>query len=296
MTKQELLNQVTEALAGSSPSTIQQFRSIIGKFYDHSNGVFTRSQVVSYIKKMEKQGYAAGTRAMHFRVLKRGFEIAKKFDLTIDWPFYKRAPAELPVSVAEWDVQAPSIPVAELKTIIDGAKDNKLPPDWAALVAVSSIYGLRRIEMVELMPEFLDLKARTLRIITAKHGRSREHLIPEEIEPYLASYPFGKYSEFKLSGVYHEIRLGVGLPVVYGTGFHCFRRTLDTALSYIFPEPVVEEFLRWKKSSMRMARRYWTPPEGSSEKIIFGLEPFPTFGGELVYGKHPFLSLWKKKV
>lgn len=296
MTKQELLHQVNEELAGSGDHTIRQFCSIIARFYDFSDGSFTRKQVVNYIKNLEKEGYAAGTRAMHFRVLKRGFEIAaKKIDNTVEWPFSKRPPAELPIDIAEWDVKAPVIPIEELKVTIKGAKNGKIPPELSSLVAVSSIYGLRRIEIMELVPEFLDLDRGILRVVTAKHGRAREHLIPEEIKPYLSDYPFGKYSEFKLSQVYHEIRQTAGLPVVYGEGFHSVRRALTTALSYIFPEPIVEDFMRWRKpKSMRMVRHYWTPPSSEVvERIVFGLEPFPTYGGELVYGKHPFLDFWR---
>lgn len=87
----------------------------------------------------------------------------------------------------------------------------------------------------------------------------------------------------------------VGPPIVYGTGFHSIRRSLTTALSYRFPEPIVEDFIRWKKpKSMRMVRHYWTPPSSEVvERIVFGLEPFPTYAEELAYGRHPFLDFWK---
>ena len=294
MTKEELLHQVKEELAGSGDHTIRQLVSVIARFYDFSQGNFTRGEVVKYIKDLDRRGYAAGTRVWHYRILKRGFEIAHKLNPEIEWSFGKRAPSELPVDVAEWDIKALPIPVEELKIMIDGAKDNKLPAEWGALIAASSIYGLRRIELVELMPEFLDLNNGILRVITAKHGRSREHLIPEGIKPYLSHYPFGKYSDFKLSRLYHEIREAVGLPVVYGSGFHSVRRLLDTQLLYIFPYPVVRTFLRWKKSRTDMVMHYWTPPSDRAvENIVFGVEPFPTYSGEMVYGRHPFLEFWR---
>jgi len=289
--KADVLKQVGDALVGSGAHTISQFQSIIGRFCDHSGGRFTRDQVVSYIKKMDKKGYAAATRAMHYRVLKRCFEIMK-----VEWPFGKRAPSELPVSVAEWDVVAPPIPVEELKTIISNAKNGGMPADWVALTAVSTIYGLRRIELTEITPECIDLGRGLMRVVTAKHGRAREHLIPDVIKPYMEAYPYEKYSAFKLSQVYHGIREASGLPTVYGAGFHSVRRSLVTSLSYVFPEPIVRDFLRWKKSSVDMVRRYWTPPSTDVvEKIIFGMEPFPTYGGEMVYGQHPFLEMWSQE-
>jgi integrase len=292
MTKTELIEKVNAELAGSSKSTIFQFKSIAARYYDFSNGSFTRDSVVKYIKNMERKHYAAATRAMHYRVLKRIFDMAHKLDSTVEWSFAKRAPSELPIQVADWDVKAPAIPIEELKTIIDGAKDSKLPSEWTALVAVSSIYGLRRIEMMELSPDSIDLSKGVLRVVTAKHGRLRAHLIPEEIKPYLEDYPFGKYSEYQLSQVYHDIRDSVGLPRAYGTGWHSCRRALDSQLLFIFPYPVVRTFLRWKKSSMDMPMRYWSPPEGEVDEIVFGLRPFVNYTGELVYGKHPFLKLW----
>jgi len=288
MTEAELLTQLKEALAGSSEHTIGQFSSIMKRFYRFSSGNFTRSEVVGYIRKLERGGYAAGTRRLHFGVLKRAFQLAG-----VEWPFGRKPPAELPVSVAEWDVKAPPIALADLKLIINGAKDGAFPRDWTALIGLSSIYGLRRIELMELAPECMNLDNGTLRVVTAKHGRAREHLIPEVLKPYLTDYPFRKYSEFKLTQGYHLMREAVGLPYAYGEGFHGVRRTLVTALLYIFPEPIVSDFMRWKKSSMSMVRHYWTPSSPQVvERTVFGLEPFPAYGGELVYGKHPFLEFW----
>lgn len=288
MTEAELLTQLKEALAGSSEHTIGQFGSIMKRFYRFSSGNFTRSEVVGYIRKLERGGYAAGTRRLHYGVLKRMFQLAG-----VEWPFGRKPPGELPVSVAEWDVKAPPIDLSDLKLIINGAKDGAFPRDWTALIGLSSIYGLRRIELMELAPEYLDLDGGKLRVVTAKHGRAREHLIPEVLKPYLTDYPFGKYSEFKLTQGYHLMREAVGLPYAYGEGFHGVRRTLVTALLYIFPEPIVSDFMRWKKSSMSMVRHYWTPSSPQVvERTVFGLDPFPAYGGELVYGKHPFLEFW----
>jgi len=275
MNKNELIKRIDERLAGSSKHTISQFKAVISRFYDFSKGDFTRASVVKYIQKLERDGYAPGTRKTHYRIIKRGFEFVE-----VPWPFGKRPPSELPIEVAEWDVERIPIAVEDVEAMVTGAKNGTLSPAQVALLCASTVYGLRRIELVELSSELLDLENGRLRIVTAKHGRSREHLIPEMIKLYLKSYPFGKYNEFGLSQAFHQIRQAVGLPRVEGMGWHSIRRTIDTLLLNVLPLPVVRDYLRWKKSSMEMALVYWTPLSVEEiDKQVFEVHPFLPFWG-----------------
>lgn len=253
--KKELLERVARALAGSSAHTISQFQAVASRFYSFSNGELSRGTIVKYIQSLDKQGYAPGTRALHFRILKRVFEING-----VPWEFGKRPPSELPIEIPSWEVERPVIPFDEIEMMINGAKNGKVPPAWAGILAASTVYGLRRIEMIELSPELVDLDAGWLRVITAKHGKSREHVIPDEIKPYLRNYPYGQYSESGLSQIFHAIRAGAGLSRVYGGGWHSIRRCLDTYLVDHFGVPIARDYLRWKKSTFEMAIVYWTPP------------------------------------
>jgi len=266
--------------------------------------------VVAYIQRLEKKGYSAGTRRTTYSILKRGFDIAHTLDESIIWPFGKKPPSELPVDVAEWEVNAPIISLEELKTMIAGAKDGAIPGPAAAILAASSIYGLRRIEMIELKPENMDIRKGALRVTTAKHGRAHEHLVPEELKPYLEHYPFQAYSPVGLSNLYHQIRQVVGLEIVHGSGWHSVRRLVASTLLFVYPLPLVKAFLRWKMGSMDIALTYFKMPAKQVDRMIFGLESFPSVQGpspevnevesltqnligKMVTAEHPFLKLWR---
>ena len=299
MTLPDLLQKLAQEMAGSSQSTVRHFRSVMEGFYHFSKGEFTRAAVVSYIQRLEKKGYSAGTRRTTYSILKRGFDIAHTLDGSIIWPFGKKPPSELPVDVAEWEVNAPILPLEELKTMIAGAKDGTVPGPAAAILAVSSIYGLRRIEMIELKPENMDIRRGVLtpnlamRVTTVKHGRAHEHLVPEELRPYLEQYPFQAYSPVGLSNLYHQIRQAVGLEIVHGSGWHSIRRLVASSLLFIYPLPLVKAFLRWKMGSMDIAMTYFKMPAKQVDRMIFGLESFPSTTGEMVTAEHPFLKLWR---
>jgi len=289
MIKDELLNKVTEELAGSNERTTKQFVTIISQFYTFSGGDFTKRAVVNYIKKLAKDGYSPGTNKLHYRVLKRGFEIAGKLDSSIEWPFSKRAPAEIETLMASipWEESENKIAFSaeEIKQLVDAAKEDKLGGAATALVALSTTYGLRRIEMADLDSESLNLKTKRLRVFTKHGSKLREHIIPDEIIDYLRDYRPLR-SEFKLSEIFHDIERASGLPERYGTGWHSIRRGLvnnligveldmpvQKALVYIY------DFMRWKKSiSFQMIGTYFT------EK--------PEIVDEAILKAHPFLKFW----
>jgi integrase len=290
MTKTELLDRVTKEIAGSSEQTTKQFVKVTSQFYTFSGGEFTRRAVVNYIKNLAREGYGPGTNRLHYRVLKRSFDIAGKLDPSIEWPFSKRAPAEIELLMTDipWEENKNKVAFTaeEIRQMIDAAKEGKLSGLGVALVALSTTYGLRRIEMADLDPESLNLKTKRLRVFTKHGSKLREHVIPDEIIRYLKDYQPLR-SEFKLSEIFHDIERDSGLPERYGTGWHCIRRGLvnnlvgakldmpaQKALLYIY------DFMRWKKSiAFQMIGTYFTEPP----KVI----------DEAILKVHPFLGYWR---
>jgi len=294
MTKDELLNKVIEELAGSNERTTKQFVKIISQFYTFSSGDFSKRAVVNYIKKLAKDRYSPGTSKLHYRILKRGFDIAGKIDPSIEWPFSKRAPAEIEMLMTDipWEESENKIAFSadEIKQMIDAAKQGKLDniSPGVALVALSTTYGLRRIEMADLDPDLLNLKTKRLRVLTKHGSRLREHIIPDQIIPYLEDY-WPLRSEFKLSEIFHDIERASGLPERYGTGWHCIRRGLVNSLVTVkldVPEQqallYIYDYLRWKKSmTFGMLGTYFTEDFRVVDRAI--LEA------------HPFLSYWENE-
>lgn len=294
MTKDDLLNKVTEELAGSNERTTKQFVKISSQFYTSSSGDFTRRAVVNYITKMAEKGYGPGTVRLHFRVLKRSFEIASKIEPGIEWPFSKRPPAEIEnvMTSIPWQENENKIAFSadDIKQMIDAAKqgfpnmrderEDNLKGISVALVALSTTYGLRRIEMADLDSDVLNLKTKRLRVFTKHGSRLREHIIPGEIIEYLKGYrPL--YSEFKLSQILHDIEKASGLPERYGTGWHSIRRSVVNALVNTGLDKLyIYSFLRWKLSmSFGMLGTYFTVPD---EKV-----------DEVVLQSHPYLKFWE---
>ena len=288
MTKTELLNKLTEELAGSNERTTKQFASIISQFYTSSGGIFTRRAVVNYITKMAQKGYAPGTNRLHFRVLKRAFEIAAKIDPTIEWPFSKRAPAEIDTALADipWQENKIAFSSDDVKQLIDAVKEGKLSGVGEgklggvanALVALSTTYGLRRIEMADLDSDSLNLKTKRLRVLTKHGSRLREHIIPDEIIPYLKDYRPLR-SEFKLSEVFHDIERASGVPERYGTGWHSIRRSVVNALVNTGLDKLyIYSYMRWKLSmSFGMLGTYFSVPDLEVDEAVQKLLPYLKF-------------------
>lgn len=283
MTKQELLDKAIKELAGSDERTTKQFVKIINQFYASGGGDFTRGAVVNYINKMAKQGYAPGTNRLHFRVLHWGFNVASKIDSEIEWPFPKRAPVEIETAMADipWEESKIAFSAEDIKQLIDAAKEGKLGGAGNALVALSTTYGLRRIEMANFDSDSLNLETKRLHVLTKHGSRLREHIIPDEIIPYLEHYKPLR-SEFKLSKAFHDIEKASGLPERYGTGWHCVRRGLlnnlikarldvpeQQALLYIY------DYMRWKKSmTFGMIGTYFTEDPQVVDRKILEIHPF----------------------
>jgi len=286
LNQKAVLTNLRHALSGSSPSTIAQFCACAERFMYYSDNEFTREAVVGYIQKLDREGYAAGTRKLHYNILKRIFAING-----VEWPFGKRPPSELPVEVAEWDVERIPIKPAEVCAMIVVAKPQ---PAWAAILALSTTYGIRRVELLDLRPECL--LPGIIRIRTAKHGRQREHLIPSPIQPYLNNYPFGQFTEYKLSELFHKIRRQANLPKLEGGGWHSIRRTLDTIflVQERLPLPIVQSFMRWKKSSREMPLLY-ACPEILGEGGDGNEAASPIDVDRQVFAVHPFLKLWEQR-
>ena len=168
-------------------------------------------------------------------------------------------------------------------------------PDEKAFLAISSTYGTRRTEMVQLTQADVNLKGKTIHIATAKHGRERTHLIPEVIVPYLNEYNFDTdRSEFSLFTLWYRLEYRIGLEHTDQVGFHSIRRTLNTILLDHLPEARVMSFLRWKqRTSSHMPYRYsaqrFVGREGLTTKVVGEAKDVDT----KIFEVHPFLKYWR---
>lgn len=292
MNNTSLIGNYSKGLA-STGKTRTLFLRFASDFLDYANGDFSRETISKYIEHLREQHhYSDGSINFAFRVARTLFSRNEAIlkNEGFEWP-YRRG--ESP-QIREDRIQAPALHPGTIGRAIAAVKDNN-EPDEKAFLALSTTYGLRRVEMVNLEARDLKLKDRTIHIATAKHGRERTHLIPEIIIPYLAGYDFSqKRSENFIFTLWYHIEHRIALSHTDQVGWHSIRRSLNTILLRRLPEATVMSFLRWKqRTSSHMPFRYsaikFVGEEGESTEVV---------GDALdvdnqVFEVHPFLEYWQ---
>jgi len=254
-------------------------------YLDFADGNYTRDSVLGYLDELKtKQGYGDSSIRFVFSIIRTLF--ARN---NLDWPFRR---GEAP-QVRESNINAPALEPDVIIEMIDLVKTEGTP-DERFYLSLSTTYGVRREELLELGSEDINLAGKTIYIHTLKHGRERTHVIPDEIVPMLKEHKFNAISEFKLLELWYRIEYNVGLKHIDGVGFHSIRRTLNTLLLDELPETVVMSFLRWKqRTSSVMPYRYsaqrFVGKEGVTTRVIGEFKDVDA----RVFQVHPFLQYWQ---
>lgn len=291
MEKGELLAQYQKGL-GSEGKTRRLYLRYAQDFLDYGDGSFERETVLKFLDRLKRKKYSDGTLNFVFRVIRTLYN--RNSDALrndgIDWPFRR---GETP-QIRENKIVAPALDpdiIIEMieKMLTDGSPEEK------AFLALSTTFGLRREEMLELEPSDISIRDRSIHVKTLKHGRERTHLIPDQIVPALEGYSFANhFSEFALLGVWYRIEWKTDFPHQDQVGWHSIRRTLNTLLMDQLPENTVMSFLRWKqRTSSHMPFRY-------SAQTFIGRDTTATrVIGEAkdvdskVFQVHPFIKYWR---
>ena len=292
----QLLEQYSKGLA-STGKTRSLYLRYASDFLDYAEGDFSREVINKYLERLKRKKYRGkntsdGTLNFAFRVVRTLFTRNEAIlkEQGVEWP-YRRG--ESP-SIREDDINAPALDPDIIREQIYAIKKDG-EPAARAFLSISTVYGTRRIEMVELTQDDVRIKDKTIHIATAKHGRERTHLIPDEIVPYLAEYDFNKpISDFTLFTLWYRIEYKISLAHTDQVGWHSIRRTLNTLLLDQLPEATVMGFMRWKqRTSSHMPYRYsaqrYVGREGVTTKVVGEAKDVDT----KVFEVHPFLEHWK---
>lgn len=284
MNNTELLENYSKRL-GSTGKTRNLYLRFAGDFLDYASGNLNRETIDKYIARLKRRKYSDGSVNLIFRIIRTLFNRNK-----IDWPFGR---GESP-QIREDRIQAPALDPDIIGEMIETVK-KKGAPDEKAFLAISTTYATRRIEMVELSTQDVNITDKIIHITTAKHGRERTHMIPEEIVPYLEPYDFdNKMSESGLFNLWYRFEYLIDLNHTNQVGWHSVRRTLNTLLLDDLPEATVMSFMRWKqRTSSHMPYRYsaqrFVGREGMSTKVVGGAKDVDS----KVFAVHPFLRYWR---
>lgn len=283
MDKIQILANYEKGLA-SEGKTRNIFLRYAEEFLKFSNGSFDRDIILKYIAKLRRKKQSDGTVNFAFRVIRTVYN-RNSDQLTregVEWPFRR---GETP-QIREDQVVAPALSPNILIEMIEAIKERGTG-EQQTILALSTTYGLRRAEMLQLDPPDVNIKDKTIHIKTLKHGRERTHKIPDLIVPWLKEYNFENHiSEFALLILWHNIEHLIDFSHQERVGFHSIRRTLNTLLLDQLPENVVMSFLRmpYRYSAQRFVGR-----EGTEVKVVGEARDVD----DKVFQVHPFIEYWR---
>lgn len=258
---------------GRTPAVVKEWSAIAAEF-EHICGYkteYARPDVMAFVKHLRQRGLCQNTILKDIKTLK---VIAR----VQGWTF-----PVLPLeSVPDHEVDRPAFEREYVISLIQIGK-RLLLPEYLALLALSTIYGVRREEMARLKPE--DFTAETVTIHTAKKERTITHLIPPEIAPYLKQ--FKPYARDTLSHVFHKMMLAMGFRTKRGFGWHAIRRTLTEEL--ILTETSALNLMRFMRWSEKTIQREFGMLALYSRRVT---KQQPRIDEE-IFKIHPFLPYWR---
>lgn len=290
--KKQMLDRYQRGLGSDGKTRILYLR-YAGDFLDYSNGSFDRQVISKHLDRLRKKfHYSDGTINFIFRIIRTLY--SRNSGLLeaegIEWPFRR---GETP-QIREKNVKAPALHPRTVERMVAAAREHN-NIDETAFLALSTTYGLRQVEMMELENKDIKLKDRVIHIATAKHGRERSHMIPKEIIPYLERYDFDQsISEFKMLSIWYLLEYRIKLRHIERVGWHSIRRTLNTLLAKELSEITVKSFLRHKqRTSSDMTFRYSAITFVGEEEEMTELSSDSSAADQEVFDIHPFIGFWK---
>ncbi len=246
------------------PRAVEQFVEYIGV-----KEVYTREDAIRFLNHVSSATSNSYARWMAY-ILKQFYR-----SLGIQFPL---AASEFPPSPAPEEMNAPMMSEVDIIRMIIAVKQRG-SPKMKAHLALSTTYGLRRIELATV--RFADITRNTVNIHTAKKGNPRQHLIPNEVREYIAGYGYPAIHEQSLTYLFHAMQMLSGLRHNDREGFHSIRRSLVTELVMRgVREPLVYNFMRWKMTSRLGVMGIYTRLD-------------PAEVDRAVFEHHPFLSSWE---
>lgn len=246
------------------------------------------TDVHAWIKHRKAAGYRSGTLRKEWGILQRLYTVNG-----IPWEAKR---GEAPI-INEDDLWHPRLDPEDIRAMIQAARacTRPLGPIHQSFLCLSTIWGLRREEMVRMVPEYLDMKSELVYVETAKHGRARWHYVPPELMPYLSNWGFAEsVTPFQVSRIFSQLKNSIGLKTDKDLGWHSIRRELaEQFLANGIDPATAKRFLRWKIEGKEMVIRYATAPmigrRGQSRVMAIDEK-----NADLkVLERHPFLECWR---
>lgn len=272
VTKQGLLTNFEESIpAWRSESTKIRYPLLVGHFIDFVGvkSTYDRTDAMKFLNHIVKSGMSSNYARWAYYVLRNFYK-----SLGIEFPLTSR---ELPPLHGPGEINAPVFSSDYVGKLISAVK-KKGDAGMKAYLALSTTYGFRRMELARMSNSAISNSL--LRVQSVKGGELREHIIPDDVSPYINGFKFKKVSDQTLTNIFHRMQGLAGLPQNLGDGYHSIRRSLITELLAAgVPIHIVYSFIGWKLSSKLGIMGVYTRPD-------------PKMRDEMVMSHHPFLNFW----
>ena len=255
----------TEAVAKEWGSVAAEFEQVCG-----SKESYDRADVIAFLAHLRKRKLLQSTIQKDLKAIR---VIARAQGWTFpELPLTKVSPDQVKRTIFSRD---------DVISLITMGK-KLLSQNDLCYLALSTVYGLRRIEMFRLnAASFPD--ENHLIVHTAKGGRKTTHIIPPEIAPYLKY--FTPHQPDSLTHMFHRIVVATGLKATGGYGWHSIRRSLATELVLSDASSInVMRFIRWTEAAIKrelgMLAIYAQKDQGRIDQAVFRIHPFLPYWGE----------------
>jgi integrase len=269
----------------ASDGTKEQYRRVFNRMKESDIGVkkdYTRDEaqaVLAYMKKYycdSKNSYRT-----HYYIMRSIIVNV----LGGDWKLTKQ---HVPKKPGSDEMDRPIYSVDEVLERIN--KIYLLSKRQKFLLAVSTIYGPRRIELCYLTKD--QIQGNSIHIKTAKGGESRTHIIPDPVRDYIKSkYAFSTpMEESTLSKYFQQMDQDLGYNHKQnwdGYGYHAIRRRLATELNQSdeLTREDIYKFMRWSRQK-DILDDYTIMDVGEVKADLEKVD-------RKIFEVHPFLDAWK---
>ena len=259
----EVLRPLLEELQFKAESSQEQYLIVLKKILE-AGGTLDRN---TFLKVLSKESDASKPRVYYimkfiYRVYGEENEVPNRREV-------------LPKSVRR---QKEILEPEEVLLLIKQAK--KENPYTRLLFVLSTVYGLRRVEMFNLSKSDINTDKWTFFVMTAKGGEPREHLIPENLRIYFMDFinyrGSKKYSYVQeLNWDFNVVAANAGIRLRSRLGWHSIRRALITELMKTDLNPmIIRNFLRWKPRTPDILMEYVLYNPLEVDKTVFRVHPF----------------------
>jgi hypothetical protein len=287
--KEQALANLKERLSSPrlrAPTTIQTYLETAGRFLDMvgETDIPTDSHVRRYFMKRREARISE-------RTLTKEFAQLKKLFLCNKWP-WEFTRDDIPR--ADEKKKLPVLHPSDVEKLI--AARAKYDPAARFYLAVATTWIVRREELARIKKR--DYDDQSITIHTAKHGRRRQHQIPEPLKPLFQNFRAKEHTPIALSLLFQRMCKKAGVKLQPRSGWHSLRYIVNSELRRALianrEDPIIlVDYGGWARD--RSGEDFGN--QTMSEYYTRSELRFPNVAArdEFIYSIHPFLPLWQNK-